>query len=232
MTLLEGGGASAAGDGAVDAAIAQLFPTWPRLAAVPGFAPLARSLRTAEALYRSAALSDGDPSPPIILWMKCLEGYVHAWLSRRLQQKQNQLLWDHVERLASAVWPAYSRWLGDKWAERVDVGGLKVEMPLRAVPNALRDLLAQKSKNLDSPLSVTEWSRLMVLLGVDHPSGVQNVLGVSARNPEQVVSVAHRLSWLAGVRNAVTHRTSPGMGTVEAFRRGFYKAFEDLTAMA
>jgi HEAT repeat protein len=111
-----------------------------------GVRPLARSLRTAEALYRNAALSDGDPSPPIILWMKCLEGYVHAWLSRKLQQKQNQLLWDHVEQLASGIWPTYSRWLGPKWAERVDVGGLKVEMPLRAVPNALRDLLGQKSK--------------------------------------------------------------------------------------
>ena len=233
MSLLETSGAAAGGgEAALDAGITKLFPTWPRLAAVPGFAPLARSLRTAEALYRNAALSDGDPSPPIILWMKCLEGYVHAWLSRKLQQKQNQLLWDHVEQLASGIWPTYSRWLGPKWAERVDVGGLKVEMPLRAVPNALRDLLGQKSKNLDSPLSITEWSRLMVLLGVDHPSGVQNVLGINSKNAEHVVAVAHKLSWLAAVRNAATHRTTPPPATVEAFRKGFYTGFEDLTGMA
>src|SRR5262249_38386104 len=74
-------------DGQVDDEIAKLFPTWRRLAEVSGFAPLAKSLRTAEALYRTEALADADLSPPIILWMKTLEGYVHAWLSARLQQK-------------------------------------------------------------------------------------------------------------------------------------------------
>jgi hypothetical protein len=217
-------------DGQVDGEIAKLFPTWRRLSAVSGFAPLARSLRTAEALY--ATLADADLSPPIILWMKCLEGYVHAWLSRRLQQQQNQVLWDHVDRLASSVWPSYQRWLGSRWPEIVDVGGLKVEVPLRSVPNALKELLERRQKRLDSPLSVTEWARLLVLLGVDHESGVKNCLAIPGRNAELVVKVAHRLAVLAGVRNVATHRTTPSAATVDAFRRSYYVGFEELTGLA
>ena len=232
MTLLEPQEAAPAVDG-VDDGIAQLFPTWRRLSVVGGFQPLAKSLRTAEALYRTTAgLADADPSPPIILWMKCLEGYVHAWLSRRLQQRQNALLWDHVEKLAGPVWPAYSRWLGDRWAEQVDVGGMRVEIPLRSVPNALRELLERRQKRLDSPLSVTEWARLLVLLGVDHVSGAKNTLAITAKNPEQVVKVAHRLCVLAAVRNAVTHRTAPPPAAVEAFRKSYYGGFEELTGLA
>ena len=163
--------------------------------------------------------------------MKCLEGYVHAWLSRRLQQKQNQLLWDHTERLA-AVWPTYQRWLGERWPERLDMGGLRVELPLRAIPNALRELNERRTKRLDSPLSVTEWARLLVLLGVQHPCGIEDTLGIAARTPDQVIQVAHRLCTLAAVRNAVTHRTSPPPEAVEAFRRGYYTGFEELTALA
>jgi HEAT repeat protein len=217
-------------DGQVDTEIAKLFPTWKRLSVVSGFAPLARSLRTAEALY--GTLADADLSPPIILWMKCLEGYVHAWLSRRLQQQQNQVLWDHVDRLAGAVWPSYQRWLSDRWPETVDVGGLRVEVPLRSVPNALKELLERRQKRLDSPLSVTEWARLLVLLGVDHDSGVRNCLAIPGRNAEQVVKLAHRLAVLAGVRNVATHRTTPSVSTVEAFRRSYYTGFEELTGLA
>ncbi len=227
------GGAAPAAAVPVDEAIAALFPTWRQLSAVTGFAPLARSLRTAEALYRSTAgVAEADPSPPVILWMKCLEGYVHAWLSRRLQQRQNELLWDHAERLAGPVWPSYSRWLADRWADQVDVGGMRVEVPLRAVPNALRELLERRQKRLDSPLSVTEWARLMVLLGVDHASGAKNTLAIPAKSPEQVVKVAHRLCVLAAVRNACTHRTAPPPAAVEAFRRSYYLGFEELTGMA
>lgn len=227
------GGAAPAAAVPVDEAIAALFPTWRQLSAVTGFAPLARSLRTAEALYRSTAgVAEADPSPPVILWMKCLEGYVHAWLSRRLQQRQNGLLWDHAERLAGPVWPSYSRWLADRWADQVDVGGMRVEVPLRAVPNALRELLERRQKRLDSPLSVTEWARLMVLLGVDHASGAKNTLAIPAKSPEQVVKVAHRLCVLAAVRNACTHRTAPPPAAVEAFRRSYYLGFEELTGMA
>jgi HEAT repeat protein len=217
-------------DAQVDAEVSKVFPTWKRLSVVSGFKPLARSLRTAEALY--ATMADADLSPPIILWMKCLEGYVHAWLSGRLQQKQNQLLWDHVERLAGGVWPSYQRWLADRWPEVVDVGGLKVEVPLRSIPNALKELLERKSKRLDSPLSVTEWARLLVLLGVDHDSGVKNFLGIPGRSADGVVKVAHRLAVLAGVRNVATHRAAPSAATVEVFRRTYYTGFEELTGLA
>ena len=222
----------AGAEGQVDDEIAKAFPTWRRLSAVSGFAPLARSLRTAEALYRTPGLADADASPPIILWMKCLEGYVHAWLSGRLAQKQNQVLWDHVEQLAGAMWPSYQRWLSSRWPEQVDVGGLRVEVPLRSVPNALKELLERRQKRLDSPLSVTEWARLLVLLGVDHESGVRNCLGIAGRNAEQVVKVAHRLCVLAGVRNVATHRTVPSVAAVDAFRRAYYMGFEDLTGLA
>jgi HEAT repeat protein len=218
---------------AVDDAIAELFPMWRQLSQVSGFAPLARSLRTAEALYgTTVGIANADPSPPIILWMKTLEGYVHAWLSRKLGQKQNELLWNHVAELAGPIWPRYSRWVAERWTERVDVGGLVVEVPLRAVPNALRELLERRQKRLDSPLSVTEWARLLVLLGVDHPSGAKNTLGIPSKQPEQVVRVAHRLAVLAAVRNAVTHRTAPPAATVDAFRKSYYGGFEELTALA
>jgi hypothetical protein len=36
----------------------------------------------------------------------------------------------------------------------------------------------------------------------------------------------------AAVRNLVTHRASAGAGTLVAFRRGYYAAFEDLVALA
>lgn len=216
----------------VDDDIAKLFPMWRRLSAVAGFAPLARSLRTAESLYRTIGSGDADPSPPVILWMKTLEGYVHAWLSGRLAQKQNQLLWDHVEHLAGSVWPTYQRWLAQRWPESVDIGGLRVEVPLRTVPNALKELLERRQKRLDSPLSVTEWARLLVLLGVDHASGAKNIVAINSRNAEQVVKVAHRLCVLAGVRNIATHRQAPSVQTVEAFRRAYYMGFEDVTGLA
>ena len=117
------------------------------------------------------------------------------------------------------MWPSYQRWLASRWPEPVDVGGLRVEVPLRSVPNALSELLERRQKRLDSPLSVTEWARLLVLLGVDHASGARNTLAIPAKNAEQIVKVAHRLCVLAAVRNVATHRTAPPAATVEAFRR-------------
>lgn len=44
----------------------------------------------------------------------------------------------------------------------VMVGALSVEVPLRSVVNALRELQERRLTSLDSPASVTEWSRMML----------------------------------------------------------------------
>jgi len=221
--------------GAVDAAIVALFPTWTRLAKVKGFESLGKSLRTAESLYQSASgLADADLSPPIVLWMKCMEGYVHAWLAPRLQalQRDHSGFCDHVDHLLGSAWPTYQRFVAERWQDRVEVGPTRVEVPLRSVSNALREFQERRMKRLDSPLSVTEWARMMVFFAVDHATGVRNVFKVSSKNPDQVVRLAHRLHTLAAVRNVVTHRSAAGAATVEAFRRGYYAAFEELTRLA
>ena len=87
-------------------------------------------------------------------------------------------------------------------------------------------------KSLDSPASVTEWSRLMLFFAVDHPSGPKNVLEVVCKDVDRGVRLAHRLQVLAQVRNAVTHRSVAGSATLEEFRRSYYAAFQDLTTMA
>jgi HEAT repeat protein len=228
-----GGAGGAAGD--VDAAVIAAFPTYARLAKVRGFEPLGRSLRTAESLYRTAAgIADADLSPPIVLWMKCLEGYVHAWLAPRLQalQRDHALLCEHVDRLLGESWPTYQRYLAERWSDTVDVGATRVEVPLRSVGNALREYQERRTKRLDSPLSVTEWARLMLFFAVDHPSGPRNVFKVSVRNADQVVRLCHRLHTLAAVRNVVTHRAAAGAQTLDAFRRSYYASFEDLTKLA
>ena len=109
----------------------------------------------------------------------------------------------------------------------------RVEIPLRAIPNAVRELQEHRRKRLDSPLSVTEWARLMVLFAVDHPStGFRNLFKLSGKSNERMVTLAHRLHALAAVRNLVTHRASAGSATLSAFRRAYYSAFEDLVALA
>ncbi len=217
----------------VDAAIAALFPTWPRLSRVRGFAPLAKSLRTAETLY-TVTTADADQSGAIVLWTKSMEGYLHAWLAPRLAslQAQPSALFELVDAVTGSAWPAYRRWLSSRWADPVDVGDLSVELPLRSVVNALRELSDRRLKSLDSPLSITEWARLMLFLAVDHPTGPRNVLGVSNRDAERAVRVAHRLQLLAQVRNAVTHRSVAGRATLEGFRSLYYPTFEELTSMA
>jgi hypothetical protein len=169
-----------------------------------------------------------------MLWMKCLEGYAHAWLSPRLQtlQKEPAMLCEHVDRLLVDAWPPYQRYLAERWADPVEVGATKVEVPLRSIANALREFQERRTKRLDSPLSVTEWARMMLFFAVDHPSGVRNVFKVSSKNADQVVRLAHRLHTLAGVRNIVTHRAAAGSSTLEAFRKAYYSAFEDLTKLA
>jgi hypothetical protein len=106
----------------------------------------------------------------------------------------------------------------------------------------VRELQDHRRKRLDSPLSVTEWARMIVLFAVDHPSGFKNLLRLGAAGAapagsataarDRTVSLAHRLHTLAAVRNLVTHRASAGAATLGAFRRSYYTAFEELVALA
>jgi len=219
----------------VDAAIAQVFPSFAHMIKLRGFEALVKSLRTAESLYHStSAIPDADASPPIVLWMKVLENYVHAWLGQRLSAMQREpvKLFDYVDQAVTGAWPKYRSWLGGRWEDPVAVGGAKVDVPLRSVPNALRDFQDHRRKRLDSPLSITEWSRMIVFFAVDHPSGVKNLFKLPVKDAEQVVRLAHDMHTLAAVRNLVTHRSAATTATVTAFRRGYYRAFEDLAKMA
>ncbi|HEY4242784.1 MAG TPA: HEAT repeat domain-containing protein [Kofleriaceae bacterium] len=225
----------------VDGEIIAAFPAFAQLAKLSGFSTLCGSLRTAESLFQTTGQQvNGDLSPPITLWMKVLENYVHAWLGPRLAglQREPAQLFDYVDRVIGASWPGYARWLEPKWRDVVEVGGAKVEVPLRSVPNAARELQEHRRKRLDSPLSVTEWARLMILFAIDHPSGFKNLMkiggqgGPNLKSGEKTASLAHRLHTLAAVRNLVTHRASAGAATLGAFRRSYYAAFEELVALA
>lgn len=219
----------------VDGEIAGLFPAFAQLTKLSGFDPLVRSLRTAESLFQSTGASkDADQSPPITLWMKVLENYVHAWLGPRMTtlQRDPSTLFDYVDRVIGGAWGSYARWLEPKWKDQLDVGSARVEVPLRSVPNCVKELQEHRRKRLDSVLSVTEWSRLMLLFAVDHPSGFKNLLKVGTKSNDKTVALAHRMHVLAAVRNLVTHRANAGAATLAAFRRGYYAAFEDLVALA
>lgn len=231
----------------VDAEIVAAFPGFAQMSRLAGFDAMIRSLRTAESLYQSSrpssrqpdgAPTDADLSPPITLWMKVLENYVHAWLGPRLAglQREPAQLFDYVDRVIGAGWPGYQRWLEPRWRDPAEVGGARVEVPLRAVPNCVRELQDHRRKRLDSPLSVTEWARMIVLFAVDHPSGFKNLFKLNAAGAgpaprDRIVALAHRLHTLAAVRNLVTHRASAGAATLDAFRRSYYAAFEDLVAL-
>lgn len=221
----------------VDGEIVAVFPSFAAMAKLAGFEQLIRSLRTAESLFQSTgATPDADLSPPITLWMKVLENYVHAWLGPRLAslQREPAALFDYVDRVIGGSWSGYQRWLEPKWRDPAEVGGTKVEIPLRAIPNAVRELQEHRRKRLDSPLSVTEWARLLVLFAVDHPTGFRNLfkLGPQGGKSERTVALAHRLHTLAAVRNLVTHRASAGAQTLASFRRAYYAAFEELVGLA
>jgi HEAT repeat protein len=234
----DGGAGARAVD--VDAEITAAFPSFAQMTKLAGFDALIRSLRTAESIYQSFGQStgnqpDGDLSPPITLWMKVLENYVHAWLGPRMAglQREPAHLFDYVDRVIGAGWPGFQRWLEPRWRDPAEVGGAKVDIPLRAIPNAVRELQEHRRKRLDSPLSVTEWARMLVLFAVDHPSGFKNLFKLGqARSAERTVALAHRLHTLAAVRNLVTHRASAGAATLGAFRRTYYAAFEELVALA
>ena len=234
LELLEARAGGAANPGDVDAAIVSAVPSFEHFMRLKGFETLVKSIRTAEALYRSTgSLADADQSPPIVLWMKVLENYVHAWLGQRLStvQREPTALFEYVDRVSSA-WGTYQRWVGDRWKDHVELGTAKVEVPARSLPNTLRDFQDHKRKRLDSPLSVTEWARLMVFFAVDHPSGVKNLFKLPAKGGDQVVRLAHRLHTLAAVRNLVTHRAAASGATLDAFRKSYYLSFEDLAQMA
>jgi HEAT repeat protein len=225
----------------VDDTIAQVFPMWTKLRDVRGFVPLAKSLRTAEMLYASSIAwsagpvdgADADQSGAIVLWMKSLEGYMHAWLAPRLRSLQDRAqVWELADRLLGGGWNSYQRWLGDRWHDPVRVGSVSVEIPLRSAVNALRDLQERRGRSLDSPLSVTEWSRIMLFLAIEHPSGPKNLLGLPSKDADRLAKLAHKLQVLAQVRNLVTHRSTADASTVEAFRSRYYAAFEELTGMA
>ncbi len=218
----------------VDAEIIGAFPAFAQLVKLAGFAEIVKSLRTAESLFQSTP-TDADLSPPITLWMKVLENYVHAWLGPRMAglQREPATLFEYVDRVIGASWPGFQRWLEPKWKDPIEVGSAKVDIPLRSIPNAVRELTEHRRKRLDSPLSITEWARLMVLFAVDHPSsGFRNLMKLGGKSADKTVALAHRLHTLAAVRNLVTHRASAGAATVTAFRRGYYAAFEDLVALA
>jgi HEAT repeat protein len=220
----------------IDAEIASAgFAAFAQLAKLSGFDALVKSLRTAESLFQTTgAAPDADLSPPITLWMKVLENYVHAWLGPRLAglQREPAALFDYVDRVIGGSWGGYQRWIEPRWRDPAEVGGAKVDIPLRAIPNAVRELQEHRRKRLDSPLSITEWARLLVLFAVDHPqTGFRNLMKLGKSN-ERMIALAHRLHTLAAVRNLVTHRASAGAATLAAFRRGYYAAFEDVVALA
>jgi hypothetical protein len=96
----------------------------------------------------------------------------------------------------------------------------------------MREFQEHRFKSLDSPMSVTEWSRIMLFLAVDHPAGPKNLLRVTSRDADRSVRLAHRLQVLAQVRNVVTHRSVAGASTLAEFRRAYYAAFDELTGMA
>jgi HEAT repeat protein len=220
----------------VDAEIAAVFPSFAQLTKLAGFDALVKSLRTAESLFHTTGQdANADLSPPITLWMKVLENYVHAWLGPRMAglQRDPSALFDYVDRVIGGSWSGYARWIEPKWRDPAEVGGARVDIPLRSIPNAVRDMQERKRKRLDSPLSVTEWARLIVLFAVDHPStGFRNLMKLSGKSADRTIQLAHRLHTLAAVRNLVTHRASAGAATLAAFRRGYYSAFEDLVALA
>jgi HEAT repeat protein len=220
---------------ALDAGIAAAFPSFAHMVKLAGFESLVKSIRTAESLYRSVVgATEADLSPPIVLWMKVLENYVHAWLGTRMSglQRDPMPLFAHVDQVVARAWPAYQEFVSQRWTDPMVVGNATVELPVRALPNALRELQEHRRKRLDSILSVTEWARLMVFFAVDHPSGIKNLFRLPVRSADHSVRLAHRLHTLAAVRNLVAHRAAASAPTLEAFRKSYYLTFEDLAQMA
>ena len=150
------------------------FPSFAQLTKLSGFDALVRSLRTAESLFQTTGAS--DRRGPLAADHAVDEGprELRPRLARPAAWPASSAspppLFDYVDRVIGGSWPGYQRWLEPKWRDPAEVGGARVEIPLRAIPNAVRELQEHRRKRLDSPLSVTEWARLMVLFAVDHPS--------------------------------------------------------------
>ena len=134
LELLEARAGGAANPGDVDLAIVNAFPSFAHFVKLKGFDTLVKSIRTAESLYRSTgSLADADQSPPIVLWMKVLENYVHAWLGARLTvvQREPTVLFEYVDRVGAA-WGTYQRYVSERWKDQVELGSAKVEVPARS----------------------------------------------------------------------------------------------------
>lgn len=228
-------GATAAGDDHIDQRIAALFPAYHLLLAQEADGRLINILRTAEALYQSSTtLSNADLSSPVVLWVKCLENFLHGALAprlQRLQQHDPMGLFEHVDTLLEVAWPLYRTFLLKHWQEEVRIGDTTVEVPLRAAPHVLADFQERRRKRLDHPLSVSEWARLLLFFGVDHACGIRNLLALPSRNIDHLVRTAHRLQALAAVRNIVAHRAAIGPVTLSAFRDLYYSSFESLSKL-
>ena len=120
----------------VDQEIIGAFPSFAHMVKLQGFDALVKSLRTAESLFHTTAGNvNADLSPPITLWMKVLENYVHAWLGPRMAglQRDPSSLFDYVDRVIGGSWGGFSRWIEPKWKDPAEVGGARVDIPLRSV---------------------------------------------------------------------------------------------------
>jgi HEAT repeat protein len=235
LELLEARAGGAASPGDVDAAIVGAFPSFEHFIKLKGFDTLVKSVRTAEALYRSTVepgrrrsvaadrlVDEGARElRPRLAGPAAVDGAARADRAVRLRRSGRRRL-GH----------GYQRYVGDRWKDHVEMGTAKVEVPARSLPNTLRDFQDHKRKRLDSPLSVTEWARLMVFFAVDHASGVKNLFKLPAKSGDQIIRLAHRLHTLAAVRNLVTHRAAASGATLDAFRKSYYLSFEDLAQMA
>lgn len=236
ISLLEANRRTAKGDDTIDRCIIDAFPACRILLEREDTARFMNILRTAEVLYQSSIdLSDADLSSPVVLWVKCMENFLHATLASRLKKMQQQDpigLFEHVDFMMDFAWPSYRTFLLTHWDNSVCIGETTVEVPLRAVPNVLVDFHERRRKRLDQPLSVSEWARLLLFFGVDHPSGIRNLFKIPSRNIGHVIRLAHRLQSLAALRNIVAHRAAIGPSTLEAFRSLYYSSFESLVKLA
>jgi len=223
------------GDSRIDLCVMTEFPTYRKLVKLENYSRAMNILRTAEALYQSSTeLSNADLSSPVVLWIKCMENFLHSLLSPRLKQLQQQdsySLFEYVDSLLHYVWSDYRIFLAKHWEDSMEIGGISVEVPIRSLPNVLNDFQERRRKRLDLSLSVTEWARLIIFFGVEHPSGVRNLFKMPTKNIDHVIRMTHRLHALAAVRNVVTHRVSIGPSTLEAFRKLYYSSFESITKL-
>ena len=163
-----------------------------------------------------------------------MENFLHLLLAPRLKKLQQQDplgLFEYVDGLLHYVWSDYRIFLAKHWEDSMEIGGTSVEVPIRSLTNVLNGFQERRRKRLDLSLSVTEWARLIIFFGVEHPSGVRNLFKLPTKNIEHVMLITHHLHALAAVRNVVTHRASIGPSTLEAFRKLYYSTFERIAKL-